>query len=507
MKGLHNMRDKRKRQANVYASSSESELDEDAFANHLLNGAALSRKKFRRRNDDDKLYLHIQNGQGLSAAIPRRPKTIDRGLKSIHLWKSEYPPWLLKVDSETVSLSDEMTHLATYLSVKPQEKEARETIVEAITTTLEKSFGADEFQVHLFGSHAKSTSVATFRSDVDMTIEQNSTNNRTTYFASDLYDDDDDQSGDSAETEDNDTSGMQFNFTVGSTTPSNQSTASATTPSTTTDTMSKTKRNQCVRFLHKAARYLRQDHPSYTVEVRRWAKVPIINVVDKISKIEVDVSLGKEKPTAGDEIVAYYAGTYPIFNILVVLLKEFLYENSINKPYEGGIGSFRLYCMVTHLLATSHPSNISNGPRLLLRFFELYGCSQKFNNKTVLKLRHPKRQPPLQTEVDFQTIFRIRDCNFAFHDASKRLSSAMQATPREKSVLSSVFWTRDLREDRDERLALATKAKPQLEIAIDTTIATTAPKVPQIDKRFGKKRITTSTKKLKKLLKLKGVKA
>ncbi|RHY95107.1 hypothetical protein DYB31_016001, partial [Aphanomyces astaci] len=292
--------------------------------------------------------------------------------------------------------NEELEHMATYLSVKPQEVQARRAIVRDISATIQAAFHqSHDLQFHLFGSLATATSsLATFRSDIDLTIQvvvPPSSANMVEYTSA-AYDDDEgvgypdstgaDQSYFDDHDADVDISGMQFNFITSSSsshapnsTPPSASasatnqrassfaTAAALNNKPAATSMSKAERSQCVRFLHKAARSLRQAHPSFQVEVRRLAKVPIINVVD-----------------------------------------EFLYQNAINKPYEGGIGSFRLYCMVTHVLATTPRKERGAPAALLLRFFQHFGCSQKFNNRTVLKLDLPHHDPPLRVCLCPETI-------------------------------------------------------------------------------------------------------
>ncbi|RHY72067.1 hypothetical protein DYB34_011968 [Aphanomyces astaci] len=384
----------------VYASSSDSEEYGDCMS-HTGKKETKRQRSIWSDDDfdknDDELYLHIQNGQGIDDAVPSRPRRKkqkpsdqpQRGLRHSHLWRSEFPPWLRKVDSNAmVCPNEELEHMATYLSVKPQEVQARRAIVRDISATIQAAFHqSHDLQFHLFGSLATATSsLATFRSDIDLTIQvvvPPSSANMVEYTSA-AYDDDEgvgypdstgaDQSYFDDHDADVDISGMQFNFITSSSsshapnsTPPSASasatnqrassfaTAAALNNKPAATSMSKAERSQCVRFLHKAARSLRQAHPSFQVEVRRLAKVPIINVVD-----------------------------------------EFLYQNAINKPYEGGIGSFRLYCMVTHVLATTPRKERGAPAALLLRFFQHFGCSQKFNNRTVLKLDLPHHDPPLR---------------------------------------------------------------------------------------------------------------
>ncbi|RHY26006.1 hypothetical protein DYB32_007946 [Aphanomyces invadans] len=539
----------------VYASSSDLEdCGRSTSTNHARKYEAKKASSKKRRSnwsdddfshgneDDEQHYLHIQNGQGISDAIavapsPRRKKHKSdqpRGLRHSHLWRTEFPPWLRKVDSNTVVCpNEELERMAAYLSVKPQEITARREIVRVISDTIRSTFHhSHELQFHLFGSLATATSsLATFRSDIDLTIEVvPPPSSEAVVYTSAMYDDDDDEydSGHSffdGHDADFDISAMQFNFiTHKAPAPSRkthvqvatlQSGLAASNLPENKVVMTRAERNQCVRFLHKAARALRQAHPSFSIEVRRLAKVPIINVIHRASAPRVTRAMSSS--------LSYIeAGKSLTLLVAQVLLKEFLYQNGINKPYEGGIGSFRLYCMVTHVVAASNPRD--GAATLLLRFFERFGCAKTFNNRTVLRLRLPEHDPPLKCDVEFTSIFRLRDCNYLFHQAFERLQRVLHGhgsmhnhvvvkdddADTTSGVLASLFWTYDLRQEREHRLALAVQHMGHIAAAVPSVEALVADDIYAVkkkqmhkivaDKKFGKKRITTSAKKLKRQL-------
>ncbi|KDO30275.1 hypothetical protein SPRG_19824 [Saprolegnia parasitica CBS 223.65] len=435
-------------------------------------------------DDEEDVYLHIQNGSGLSTAVKQTfaSKKLGRGdrhLRSRHLWPVDPhgAPWLLNA-TKPISISEEIHLFAKYVRMQPLEAEARRVLSKSIMRMVETHMAPTPVAFDHFGSLAPDCeSRATFRSDIDLSME------RAPEIDAKKSDEDasPDSTDDSSSYEDErDPSGsMSFNF------------ASAFAPNAKEiDGPSKESRAQQARFLTRASVGLRQGD-LFRVHVRGRAKVPIINLVHHVSKLEVDISMGVDKTSVSDQVIQWFAATYPVFNPVIVLLKEFLHQSGLNKPFEGGLGSYRLYVMVGHVInIVDEPSNAW---RVLNLFFEYFSGAGRFQTTTVLRLQIPRTN--LRCEAEFKSIFRLRECNTLFALAAETLRSAIKQSPRAPSVLASIFCTVDLREDRDESVsranavlllqkAPAPKAEPKKEIK---------------DLRFGKRHVVTSAKKLKKL--------
>ena len=97
---------------------------------------------------------------------------------------------------------------------------------------------------------------------------------------------------------------------------------------------------------------------THTLQLRSRAVVPIIACVDHGSGVALDISLGQvaggsrhkllgEDTTA---VAAAFVRRWPtLFPPLVVLLKLVLAQHN-STPWSGGIGSFKLYCLVAAFL-------------------------------------------------------------------------------------------------------------------------------------------------------------
>lgn len=109
------------------------------------------------------------------------------------------------------------------------------------------------------------------------------------------------------------------------------------------------------------------------------AKVPIVKFTDSTTNIHVDISFENSSGLVANETFQRWKVDYPAMPVLVVLIKHFLSIRGLNEPYQGGLGSFSVTCMVVSMLQLL-PSVRSGAidPRLhlgvmLLEFLELYG--------------------------------------------------------------------------------------------------------------------------------------
>ena len=128
-------------------------------------------------------------------------------------------------------------------------------------------------------------------------------------------------------------------------------------------------------------------------ECRARAKVPIIALEHKIG-IACDISLGVSAATHSADVTDLLALVGArTFVPLSRFLKRFLALARMDKPFNGGIGSFKLYVMIAHIY-----ENVEGGKRtrddknvglayLLRSFFQYYGNSAHLNLATSLKVR------------------------------------------------------------------------------------------------------------------------
>ncbi|KAJ2395215.1 hypothetical protein GGI05_001688, partial [Coemansia sp. RSA 2603] len=142
---------------------------------------------------------------------------------------------------------------------------------------------------------------------------------------------------------------------------------------------------QVVQFLGSLARALKRDGFCRSCEVLARARVPIIKAVEMVSGIHVDISINTESGFDSAKVQKSFCDkVYPdAVRSLVLIIKQFLYQRSMNEVYTGGIGSYAITLLVVSMLQM-HPRIKSGGLDikknlgvLLIEFFELYG--KKFN--------------------------------------------------------------------------------------------------------------------------------
>eukprot|EP01060_Flectonema_neradi_P030383 TRINITY_DN4399_c0_g1_i2.p1 TRINITY_DN4399_c0_g1~~TRINITY_DN4399_c0_g1_i2.p1 ORF type:complete len:575 (+),score=101.76 TRINITY_DN4399_c0_g1_i2:57-1727(+) len=113
-------------------------------------------------------------------------------------------------------------------------------------------------------------------------------------------------------------------------------------------------------------------------QVIKQTKVPIVKFTHKETWIDVDISFNSPNGRINSEMVVAYCKQHPVAAPLVMLVKYFLQQRSMNEPFTGGLGSYAVSLMVVSFLqhhggfqAGSDPSAVGLGG-LLMDFFRHY---------------------------------------------------------------------------------------------------------------------------------------
>jgi len=114
-----------------------------------------------------------------------------------------------------------------------------------------------------------------------------------------------------------------------------------------------------------------------TLKVLDKASVPIIKMMDKRTRVRVDVSFNMVNGIKSVELVKMYKKKYPPLSKLIYVLKQFLLQRDLNEVFTGGLSSYCLILMVVSFLQVHARHDVvdedANLGVLLLEFFELYG--------------------------------------------------------------------------------------------------------------------------------------
>ncbi|CAB1103792.1 unnamed protein product [Ectocarpus sp. CCAP 1310/34] len=166
-------------------------------------------------------------------------------------------------------------------------------------------------------------------------------------------------------------------------------------------------------------------------EFRSRAKVPIIAMLDARGGVDCDVSWAGdggggdcwEDPTEAPG-PAYFAKMFPgTFRPLALILKVFMRQRGLDKPFTGGVGSFKLYALIASHLQACGCGRAQQQPRdlgqLLLGFFRRYSYTSKerLAPTTVLRVK--------DLTVDLGSAYRAMAASKDFARAAQALSLAI----------------------------------------------------------------------------------
>mmetsp|Transcript_20350 Transcript_20350/g.28059 ORF Transcript_20350/g.28059 Transcript_20350/m.28059 type:complete len:1304 (+) Transcript_20350:496-4407(+) len=146
------------------------------------------------------------------------------------------------------------------------------------------------------------------------------------------------------------------------------------------------------------------------VDFRCKAKVPIINFLHK-NGLQCDLSIGVTAQDTSEVVQRLKDSCGPSFAPLTAVLKILLLQHNLDKPYTGGLGSYKLYFMVAfHLVHHKKPQSSSENQLglHLLTFLKFFGSPRNLNKYTELTL------PFLADTVSFQQTFQVEKVQALF---------------------------------------------------------------------------------------------
>jgi hypothetical protein len=216
------------------------------------------------------------------------------------------------------------------------------------------------------------------------------------------------------------------------------------------------RRQRVLEVLRSLFAHLKQLHWVAEIELRKFARVPIICLVHR-NGLQCDISVGVKAGDTSRQVAAMQAMAPPPppplpaasavspFHALCAFLKVFLAGLGLDKPFTGGIGSYKLYVMVAVVLdldrQRQHPTPAGSAVdlgALLLSFFQHFGDARHLNADTVLRLVAPTA-PPVKMEASFAGATQVRACQRAFSVAHKTLADDLRGC---EGGVRSLAWLR-----------------------------------------------------------------
>lgn len=213
-----------------------------------------------------------------------------------------------------------------------------------------------------------------------------------------------------------------------------------------------------VRALSLLAKQLWKSPFAQNLHVRKNARVPIICMTTRFG-FDSDLALGGHNGMDTSQYVKKLIQKYDSFATVVLFLKILLQQTSLDKPFTGGLGSYKLYVLVanhfnTHKLLGGGES----AAEMLLSFFYRYSTPTKSKSKARTHLNRNIRIRSEGGEADLSPV-NIEACVELFQLSFERLMDHLEAQSRRTQKLSLIASLIDIVRLVNERNLVLKQAK------------------------------------------------
>mmetsp|Transcript_9766 Transcript_9766/g.17575 ORF Transcript_9766/g.17575 Transcript_9766/m.17575 type:complete len:1197 (-) Transcript_9766:45-3635(-) len=212
--------------------------------------------------------------------------------------------------------------------------------------------------------------------------------------------------------------------------------------------------------LQSLTRQLRRSSFTNTIECRSKARVPIINCGTRTG-FEGDIAIGGHNGVDTSNYAMDQVNRFSSFASIVILLKILMAQQGFDKPFTGGLGSYKLYVLVAFHMERHIANGGSDRPSevlisLLFRYGSIGKCHDEATSTDLERLQ--KREDPITCDggmCDFVPMFRLSDCVDMFRECHARLFDRVDIVEdlsgdgEKISYLSSFIDCFRLREARD----------------------------------------------------------
>lgn len=180
------------------------------------------------------------------------------------------------------------------------------------------------------------------------------------------------------------------------------------------------------------------------------ARVPLVKIVSSTCNVQCDISFGHGNGPANVQVIRGYLAEFPALRPLLLVLKCFLQQRSLNEVFSGGLGSYSvLLLVVSHLqmMGYNFPGSAANLGTALQQLFQLYG---RIFNYCIVGIRvkdggcYYDKFPKYRTSAGDTMRFSLEDPN----DESNELGRNSYAASRIRKAFNNAFlllsmWRRD----------------------------------------------------------------
>jgi len=257
--------------------------------------------------------------------------------------------------------------------------------------------------------------------------------------------------------------------------------------------LSEQTRRKVIKALGTLYTNLRKKHSHIVsqMELRRRAKVPIVYLETKYG-FEVDIAIGGHQGMDTSRLPESLVNQYQSFAPVVLFLKVLLMQQDLDKPFTGGLGSYKLYVLVAHHLERYLEIGGNDEPgEVLMSFLRRFGGSRDryalkhnstahsnsqlhytpltANHDTPISCRFPPKSKHECYEADLQPCHLLDELVRLFETGWNRLSQQLMTRSRnkeEKSFLVELIRPASLQQKRkqmyDSAVGFQQKKKSEL---------------------------------------------
>jgi len=183
-----------------------------------------------------------------------------------------------------------------------------------------------------------------------------------------------------------------------------------------------------VTVLRALANTMKRAGITNNVTIVAKAKVPIIKFITTHGNFAVDISINHINGVFAGQMILGFLKELPALRALVLIIKAFLGQRSMNEVFSGGLGSYSIVCLAVSFLQM-HPKirrgeidPSANLGVLMMEFFELYGCYFNYhevgisirNGGSYYSKARRGWQDPIKTHI-----LSVEDPNDVSNDVSK----------------------------------------------------------------------------------------
>lgn len=217
-------------------------------------------------------------------------------------------------------------------------------------------------------------------------------------------------------------------------------------------------RTKVVKALSLLGKRLWKSSFAQNIQVRKNARVPIICMTTRFG-FDSDVALGGHNGIDTSHYVRKVVEKYDSFATVVLFLKILLQQVDLDKPFTGGLGSYRLYVLVAnHFDAHKSLGGKDSPAEMLVGFLYRYSTPSKSRSKARTQLKKEILIRSDGGEADLSAVsldLCIELFQLCFQKLMDRLENH-EETKQRRSLLASLI---DVGKVKRERSAALNQAK------------------------------------------------